>query len=211
MRNIVRDLLQQPALTNIHLALQDINEQRLQESLLVAKQIIQALNVPATVSVSQNRKDVLAGANVVITMFQVGGYKPATVVDFEIPKQFGLRQTIADTLGVGGIIVITSYSIHYTKLYERIAMADYQMEALSAEINLEAARLARKVADEWTAKTPEKPRFVAGVLGPTNRTASISPDVNDPGKRNVTFDQLVEAYIESTEALIEGGADIILV
>ncbi|WP_043822635.1 methionine synthase [Aeromonas veronii] len=93
----------------------------------------------------------------------------------------------------------------------RIAMADYEMEEFSAEINREAARLARAVADEWTAKDPAKPRFVAGVLGPTNRTASISPDVNDPGKRNVTYDQLVAAYTESTHALIEGGADIILI
>ncbi len=92
-----------------------------------------------------------------------------------------------------------------------IAMADYDMESLSAEINLEAAKLAREVADEWTAKNPDKPRFVAGVLGPTNRTCSISPDVNDPGYRNITFDQLVEAYSESTRALIAGGADIILV
>ncbi|TDR74411.1 methionine synthase (B12-dependent) [Photobacterium lutimaris] len=92
-----------------------------------------------------------------------------------------------------------------------IAMADYEMEALSGEINLEAAKLARQVADEWTAKNPDKPRFVAGVLGPTNRTCSISPDVNDPGYRNVTFDQLVEAYAESTRALIKGGADIILI
>ncbi|MGL5325718.1 MAG: homocysteine S-methyltransferase family protein, partial [Aeromonas sp.] len=93
----------------------------------------------------------------------------------------------------------------------RIAMADYEMEEFSAEINREAARLVRAVADEWTAKDPAKPRFVAGVLGPTNRTASISPDVNDPGKRNVTYDQLVAAYTESTHALIEGGADIILI
>ncbi len=92
-----------------------------------------------------------------------------------------------------------------------IAMADYDMESLSAEINLEAARLARQAADEWTAKTPGKPRFVAGVLGPTNRTCSISPDVNDPGFRNVTFDQLVEAYSESTRALIKGGSDLILI
>ncbi|GEA06069.1 hypothetical protein KUL42_08300 [Alteromonas sp. KUL42] len=91
-----------------------------------------------------------------------------------------------------------------------IAMADYDMQAQSRDINLAAARLARKAADEYTAKTPNKPRFVAGVLGPTNRTASISPDVNDPGKRNVTFDELVEAYCESTEALIEGGVDLIM-
>lgn len=92
-----------------------------------------------------------------------------------------------------------------------IAMADYQMESLSAEINYEAARLARQCADEWTARTPEKPRYVAGVLGPTNRTASISPDVNDPAFRNITFNQLVDAYRESTRALVNGGADLILV
>ncbi|MGB5446751.1 MAG: methionine synthase, partial [Psychromonas sp.] len=92
-----------------------------------------------------------------------------------------------------------------------IAMADYQMESLSAEINREAARLARQVADQKTAETPDRPRFVAGVLGPTNRTCSISPDVNDPAFRNVTFDELVVAYKESTHALIEGGADLILI
>lgn len=91
-----------------------------------------------------------------------------------------------------------------------IAMADYQMAGLSARINREAAALARKVCDEITALEPAKPRYVAGVLGPTNRTASISPDVNDPGFRNVSFDELVDAYIESTHALIEGGADIIM-
>ncbi|WP_315309806.1 methionine synthase [Pantoea vagans] len=92
-----------------------------------------------------------------------------------------------------------------------IAMADYQMESLSAEINFEAARLARACADAWTAKTPDRPRYVAGVLGPTNRTCSISPDVNDPAYRNVTFTQLVEAYRESTRALVEGGADLIMI
>lgn len=92
-----------------------------------------------------------------------------------------------------------------------IAMADYQMERLSAEINFEAARLARACADAWTAKTPDRPRYVAGVLGPTNRTCSISPDVNDPAYRNVTFNQLVEAYRESTRALVEGGSDIIMI
>ena len=92
-----------------------------------------------------------------------------------------------------------------------IAMADYDMESLSEEINFEAARLAREVADEWTAKTPDRPRYVAGVLGPTNRTCSISPDVNDPGYRNITFDELVAAYSESTRALIKGGSDLILI
>ncbi|MGG4610004.1 methionine synthase [Providencia sp. Me31A] len=92
-----------------------------------------------------------------------------------------------------------------------IAMADYKMEAISAEINETAARLARECADEWTRKTPEQPRYVAGVLGPTNRTASISPDVNDPAYRNITFDQLVDAYRESTRSLVKGGVDLIMI
>ena len=92
-----------------------------------------------------------------------------------------------------------------------IAMADYHMESLSAEINYAAAKLARACCDQWTAKTPDRPRYVAGVLGPTNRTCSISPDVNDPAFRNVTFDQLVVAYRESTRALVVGGADLIMI
>ncbi|WP_340065564.1 homocysteine S-methyltransferase family protein [Ascidiimonas aurantiaca] len=93
----------------------------------------------------------------------------------------------------------------------RIAMSDYQMEDIVAELNYESARLARKAADEYTAATPEKPRFVAGSIGPTNRTASMSPDVNDPGFRAVTFDQLREAYFEQAEALVKGGCDLLLV
>ncbi len=92
-----------------------------------------------------------------------------------------------------------------------IAMADYEMEHLVPEINRESARLAREVADKATAKNPDKPRFVAGVLGPTNRTASISPDVNNPGFRNTSFTELSQAYREATMALIEGGSDIILI
>ncbi len=92
-----------------------------------------------------------------------------------------------------------------------ISMADYNMQSLAKEINIEAAKLARKAADKFTSLTPQKPRFVAGVLGPTSKTASISPDVNDPGMRNVTFDELVAAYVEATEGLIEGGADLILI
>lgn len=91
-----------------------------------------------------------------------------------------------------------------------IAMADYDMEDLSREINFVAAQIARSVADEITKQTPHKPRFVAGVLGPTNRTCSISPDVNNPAFRNVSFDELKDAYIESLHALIEGGVDIIM-
>ncbi|MAN79892.1 MAG: methionine synthase, partial [Magnetovibrio sp.] len=91
-----------------------------------------------------------------------------------------------------------------------IAQADYGTEALVYELNYEGARLARAAADAWTAKTPDKPRMVAGALGPTNRTASISPDVNDPGFRNVTFDALVDAYTEAVRGLTDGGADILL-
>ncbi|MCB1510703.1 MAG: homocysteine S-methyltransferase family protein [Hyphomicrobiaceae bacterium] len=94
---------------------------------------------------------------------------------------------------------------------QRISMADYGMEELSREINVQSARLAREAADEWTAKTPDRPRFVAGAVGPTNRTASISPDVNDPGFRNVSYDQLVSAYGEQVDGLIEGGVDIIMI
>ncbi len=92
-----------------------------------------------------------------------------------------------------------------------ISMADYGMEAFAREMNVAAARIAREAADAWRAKTPDKPRFVAGSVGPTNRTASISPNVNDPGFRNVSFDELKEAYREQVEGLIEGGADIILI
>jgi 5-methyltetrahydrofolate--homocysteine methyltransferase len=92
-----------------------------------------------------------------------------------------------------------------------IAQADYDMQDYAKDIAREGARLARKVADEVTAQTPDKPRYVAGAIGPTNRTASISPDVNDPGLRNVTFDELVTAYSESVHALIEGGVDLLLV
>ena len=90
-----------------------------------------------------------------------------------------------------------------------IAMADYDMQDLAREINVAAASVAREAADE--ASTPDKPRYVAGVLGPTNRTASISPDVNDPGFRNVTFDALVEAYLEALDGLVEGGIDLVLI
>ncbi|MEN8218838.1 MAG: methionine synthase [Pseudomonadota bacterium] len=93
----------------------------------------------------------------------------------------------------------------------RIAMADYQMEDLVYEMNVGAAKLARQAADEMSAKTPEQPRFVAGILGPTNRTCSISPDVNDPSYRNITFDGLVEAYYEATQGLVDGGADLLLI
>ena len=92
-----------------------------------------------------------------------------------------------------------------------IAMADYHMEDLVYELNYESAKIARKVCDEFTAITPEKPRFVAGSIGPTNKTASLSPDVNDPGYRAITFDELRITYKQQAEALLDGGSDILLV
>ncbi|WP_299468440.1 methionine synthase, partial [uncultured Gimesia sp.] len=93
----------------------------------------------------------------------------------------------------------------------RLSQSDYQMESLVHELNLTSAQLARAVADEITALTPDKPRWVAGVLGPTSRTCSISPDVNDPGARNVTYDELVENYLESIDGLVQGGVDLLLI
>lgn len=93
----------------------------------------------------------------------------------------------------------------------QIAQADYALESAVYDLNFASARLAREAADEFTLKQPEKPRFVAGSIGPTNRTASLSPDVNDPGYRAVTFDQLKENYAEQIKALIDGGVDILLV
>ena len=92
-----------------------------------------------------------------------------------------------------------------------IAMADYEMEELVYELNYQSAKIAKEVADEFTVNEPHKPRFVAGSIGPTNRTASMSPDVNDPGYRAVTFDELRIAYKLQVEALLDGGADILLV
>jgi len=92
-----------------------------------------------------------------------------------------------------------------------IAMADYGMEELVNELNYESAKIAKKVADGFTAREPQKPRFVAGSIGPTNRTASMSPDVNDPGFRAVSFDELRIAYKQQVEALIDGSVDILLV
>ena len=94
---------------------------------------------------------------------------------------------------------------------DRISLADYGMSDLAYELNIAAAALARTEADAATARTPGQPRYVAGALGPTNKTASISPDVNDPGARNVSFDELVEAYLEQAGGLVDGGADVLLI
>ncbi len=92
-----------------------------------------------------------------------------------------------------------------------IAQADYHLESIAYELNVQSAKIAKEVADEFTKKNPDKPRFVAGALGPTNRTLSLSPDVNNPGYRAITFDQLKEAYKEQAKGLIDGGADLLLV
>src|SRR5882762_8243210 len=94
---------------------------------------------------------------------------------------------------------------------QRISLADYGMQELAYELNLESARLARAACDAVTAADPARPRYVAGALGPTNRTGSISPDVNDPGARNVSYTELVEAYVEQANGLVDGGADILLI
>ena len=120
--------------------------------------------------------------------------------DFRGPAACGLHDHGCDLKGNNDILVLTRPDV----------VRDIH-DAYLAEINRAAARIARECADRWTAKTPDKPRFVAGALGPTNRTASISPDVNDPAKRNVTFDELAQAYGEAIAALAEGGADIFLV
>ncbi|MCB1620574.1 MAG: methionine synthase [Thiothrix sp.] len=115
-----------------------------------------------------------------------------------------IREIHGQYLAAGADIIETN-TFNATTL----SMADYAMQAFAYEINLAAAQLARSVADDYN--TPDKPRFVAGVLGPTSRTCSISPDVNDPGFRNVTFDELVTAYMEAVRGLIAGGADTLLI
>ncbi len=117
-----------------------------------------------------------------------------------------IREIHNDYLAAGADIIETN-----TFNGTSIAMADYQLEHMVRVMNRDAAKLARECCAEWTKKTPDKPRFVAGALGPTNRTASISPDVNDASKRNVSFDELVAAYTEQLDGLIEGGIDLVLV
>jgi len=104
MKNICGDVLQRPALAGARIALMDINPVRLEESAAIAGKLISTLGVPATVETYTNQREALEGANFVVVCFQIGGYEPSTVIDFDIPKQYGLRQTIADTLGVGGIM-----------------------------------------------------------------------------------------------------------
>ncbi|MFK7778902.1 MAG: homocysteine S-methyltransferase family protein, partial [Gimesia sp.] len=108
---------------------------------------------------------------------------------------------------VAGADILETNTFNGTQL----SQSDYDMESLAHELNFASAQLARSVADEITAINPDKPRWVAGVLGPTSRTCSISPDVNNPGARNVTFDELVENYLESIDGLVKGGVDLLLI
>lgn len=123
-----------------------------------------------------------------------------------ITKPDVIRDIHREFLEAGADIIETN-SFNATS----ISQADYQMEDVVYDLNVACAKVAREAADEFTALTPDKPRFVAGVLGPTSRTASLSPDVNDPAFRNVSFDELVDTYKEATKGLIDGGADIILI
>ena len=104
MKNIVGDILQRPALAGATIRLMDINPTRLEESEVIAKKLIATLGVSATVETYSNQRQALDGTNFVVVCFQIGGYEPSTVVDFDVPKKYNLRQTIADTLGVGGIM-----------------------------------------------------------------------------------------------------------
>ncbi len=148
--------------------------------------------------------------------------------EYRGPAACGLQAHAHDLKGDNDLLALTRpdvvRSIHHAFLEAgadiietntfnatRIAQADYKLEHRVREINLAAARIARECADAWNAKTPGKPRFVAGALGPTNRTATISPDVNDPGFRNVSYDELVVAYTEAIDGLVEGGVDLLLV
>ena len=117
-----------------------------------------------------------------------------------------LRNIHAEYLDAGADIIETN-----TFNSTRLSQADYGMEDLARELNVASARLAREIADEYTAKNPDKPRFVAGAVGPTSRTASLSPDVNNPGYRNVDFQTLVDNYYEAVSGLVEGGSDLILI
>jgi 5-methyltetrahydrofolate--homocysteine methyltransferase len=138
----------------------------------------------------QNYNTLLKGNNDLLTLTQPSAIR-------EIHSQY---------LNAGADIIETN-----TFNSNRISMADYHMESLVYELNFEAAKLAKELTNQYTDQNPEKPRFVAGSIGPTNRTASMSPDVNRPGFRAVTFDELKDAYAEQIQALIDGGVDLFLV
>lgn len=117
-----------------------------------------------------------------------------------------IKEIHAQYLAAGADIIETNTFSGTT-----IAQADYDLQSAAYDINYHSAKIAKEVADEFTSREPNKPRFVAGSIGPTNRTASISPDVNDPGFRGITFNELVTAYKQQTEGLLDGGSDLLLV
>lgn len=149
--------------------------------------------------------------------FSEADYRGNRFKDYHIPLQGNndllsitqpevIKEIHRHYLEVGADIVETN-----TFSGTSVAMADYEMENLVCELNYQSAKIAKEVTEEFTKKTPDKPRFVAGSMGPTNRTASLSPDVNRPEFRAITFDELKMAYKEQAEALIDGGVDILLV
>jgi 5-methyltetrahydrofolate--homocysteine methyltransferase len=149
--------------------------------------------------------------------FSEADYRGNRFKDYHIPLQGNndllsitqpevIKEIHRHYLEVGADIVETNTFSGTT-----VAMADYEMENLVYELNYQSAKIAKEVTEEFTKKTPDKPRFVAGSMGPTNRTASLSPDVNRPEFRAITFDELKMAYKEQAEALIDGGVDILLV
>ena len=127
--------------------------------------------------------------------------------DLLVLTQPAIIQEVHEGFLAAGADIIETNTFNGTS----ISLADYDMQPLAYEINKAGAQVARRAADAWTAKTPDKPRFVAGAIGPTNKTLSISPDVNAPGFREVTFDAVADAYREQVRGLIDGGADIILI
>ncbi|MEX0275519.1 MAG: homocysteine S-methyltransferase family protein [Flavobacteriaceae bacterium] len=149
--------------------------------------------------------------------FTESDFRGERFIDWPVPLQGNndlLSLTRPDAVaGVHRVFLEAGADIIETNTFSgtTIAMADYQMEDLVYELNLESARIAKQLADEFTEKTPEKPRFVAGSIGPTNKTASMSPDVEDPGFRAIDFEELRLAYKQQAEALLDGGADILLV
>ena len=149
--------------------------------------------------------------------FSEEDYRGNRFKDYEYPLQGNndllsltqpdaIREIHESFLDVGADIIETN-----TFSSTSVAMADYHMENLIYELNFESAKIAVNACKKYTALNPKKPRFVAGSIGPTNKTASMSPDVNDPGFRAITFDELVSSYSEQIEALIQGGVDILLV
>ena len=149
--------------------------------------------------------------------FQEGDFRGERFKDWEHPLQ-GNNDLLSLTQPEAIVDVHRKYFAAGADIVETntfsgttIAMADYHMEEFVYELNYESARIAKMVADEFTKKEPNKPRFVAGSIGPTNKTASMSPDVNDPGYRAISFDELRIAYKQQVEALLDGGADLLLV